>query len=186
MTGAVTLRETLQADIPTFWEHQLDPVAVQMAAFTAKQPPDPQRFNAHWARLLGDEQVVKRSVLVDGAVAGLMVSWPQEGRREISYWLGRKYWGRGSATSALRMLLAEDLTRPLHARAALDNVGSIRVLQKCGFVIEAHERGFANARGEEIDEVVMVLREGQATPPSAGINSVPRGSYTFRGCRNMQ
>jgi RimJ/RimL family protein N-acetyltransferase len=158
MAGVVTLRETVQADVEIFWEHQLDPAAVRMAAFTAKQPPDPERFKAHWARLFGDERVVKRSVLVDGAVAGLMVSWEQEGRREISYWLGREYWGRGIATSALRIFLEQESRRPLHARAATDNVGSIRVLEKCGFAIEAHERGFANARGEEIDEVVMVLK----------------------------
>jgi RimJ/RimL family protein N-acetyltransferase len=158
MTTPVTLREVVEADVAIFFEHQLDPVAVQMAAFTAKQPADPERFKAHWARLFGDEQIVKRSVLADGAVAGLMVSWPQEGRREISYWLGREYWGRGIATSALRMFLEQELRRPLHARAALDNVGSIRVLEKCGFVIKAHERGFANARGGEIEEVVMVLK----------------------------
>jgi len=158
MTTCVTLRDVAEADVAIFFEHQLDPVAVQMAAFTAKQPADSHRFKAHWTRLLGDEQIVKRTVLVDGAVAGLMVSWQQEGRREISYWLGREYWGRGIATSALRMFLAQELTRPLHARAALDNRASIRVLEKCGFVIEAHERGFANARGEEIDEVLMVLK----------------------------
>ena len=158
VTTRVTLREVVEADVAIFFEHQLDPVAVQMAAFTTKQPADPERFKAHWARLFGDEQIVKRSVLVDGAVAGLMVSWQQEGRREISYWLGQEYWGRGIATSALRMFLEQELRRPLHARAALDNVGSIRVLEKCGFAIEGHDRGFANARGEEIDEVVMVLK----------------------------
>ena len=47
--------------------------------------------------------------------------------------------------------------RPLYARAAADNAGSLRVLQKCGFRVTARAQGFANARGEEIDEFVLTL-----------------------------
>jgi RimJ/RimL family protein N-acetyltransferase len=47
--------------------------------------------------------------------------------------------------------------RPLHARAAADNIASVRVLEKCGFVVTGHDRGFANARGTEIDEVLLTL-----------------------------
>jgi RimJ/RimL family protein N-acetyltransferase len=59
----------------------------------------------------------------------------------------------------LRELLGVVPDRPLYARAAADNAGSVRVLEKCGFVLTGHERGFANARGEEIDEVVLTLAE---------------------------
>lgn len=48
--------------------------------------------------------------------------------------------------------------RPLYARAAKDNVASIRVLEKCGFRISGYERAFANARGEEIEEAILELR----------------------------
>jgi RimJ/RimL family protein N-acetyltransferase len=48
--------------------------------------------------------------------------------------------------------------RPLYARAAKDNIASLRVLEKCGFTIAGYERGFANARGEEVEEVVLELR----------------------------
>lgn len=61
------------------------------------------------------------------------------------------------ATAALRELLAEVRERPLYARAAADNAGSRRVLEKCGFRLTARASGFANARGEEIDEVVLTL-----------------------------
>jgi hypothetical protein len=58
-------------------------------------------------------------------------------------------------------------TRPLYARAARDNFASLRVLEKCGFWIVGYERGFACARGEEIEEVVLELTgdvpEAQAT-----------------------
>jgi RimJ/RimL family protein N-acetyltransferase len=47
--------------------------------------------------------------------------------------------------------------RPLHARAAHDNLGSLRVLEKCGFQRVGTDRYFANARGREIEEVILRL-----------------------------
>jgi len=58
---------------------------------------------------------------------------------------------------ALGLFLNEVLVRPLYARAAKDNTTSIRILNKCGFKLIGHERGFANARGIEIEEVVLEL-----------------------------
>ena len=40
---------------------------------------------------------------------------------------------------------------------AKDNAGSIRVLDECGFRLVGTERGFANARGAEIEELLFVL-----------------------------
>jgi len=81
------------------------------------------------------------------------------GEREVTYWIGRSYWGRGIATSALRAFLTIDRSRPLHARVAHDNVASHRVLEKCGFRLVATERGFAEARSGEIEEFVLRLEE---------------------------
>src|SRR5262249_44237054 len=83
---------------------------------------------------------------------------PWSGKLEVSYWIGRAFWGKGIATKALAALLGSVKTRPLYARAARDNIASIRVLEKCGFMNAGYDRGFANARGEEIDEVVFELR----------------------------
>jgi RimJ/RimL family protein N-acetyltransferase len=79
------------------------------------------------------------------------------GEREVTYWIGRSHWGKGIATSALRAFLAVDLSRPLHARVAYDNVASRRVLEKCGFRFIATERSFAQARSAEIEEQVLRL-----------------------------
>jgi RimJ/RimL family protein N-acetyltransferase len=83
---------------------------------------------------------------------------------EVTYWLGREFWGPGIATAALRKLLEIVAERPLVARAAADNAASIRVLEKCGFVFSGRARGFANARGEEVEEVILVL----PGPPGEG------------------
>ncbi len=105
-----------------------------MADFPARER---EPFMAHWARIRADPTNVLRTIVVgDGAaggeVAGNAVSWEQSGHRMIGYWLGRAYWGRGIATAALKLFVA-DLGRPLHADVAPHNIGSLRVLEKCGF-----------------------------------------------------
>ncbi len=162
MTGDaphLVLRDVTEDDLPVFFEHQLDADANRMAAFTAKDPADRAAFMAHWARVLGDAGNINKTVLVDGQVAGHVASFEQSGQREVTYWLGRGYWGRGLATRALSALLEQVKVRPLHARAAKDNVASLHVLRKCGFVITGDDKGFANARGTETEEFILVLHE---------------------------
>ena len=65
--------------------------------------------------------------------------------------------GKGVATSALAEFLEIVAIRPIYARVAFDNHGSRRALEKCGFVVTNSESGFANARGEEIEEFVLTL-----------------------------
>ena len=43
------------------------------------------------------------------------------------------------------------------ARVAKENLGSIRVLGKCGFEVTGEARGFANARGERVEELLLSL-----------------------------
>ena len=154
----VTLREVRDTDLPIFFEHQQDKDAVYMAAFTHKDPTDRTAFDAHWAKIRASESVINRTIEVDGRVAGHIASFDMFGDREITYWIGREYWGQGVATAALTRLLETETIRPLYGRAAKDNIGSIRVLEKCGFVLVGEDKGFANARQEEIAEVVLKLQ----------------------------
>ncbi|MFF7197942.1 GNAT family N-acetyltransferase [Streptomyces sp. NPDC088197] len=155
----VILREVRDSDLPVFFVQMQDPEAVRMAAFTAEDPSDSARFHAHWARVRATPGVVNRTVVAasDGTVVGHAAVYGPPEEREVTYWIGREFWGRGAATAALRQLLAVAPERPLHARAAADNPGSIRVLRKCGFHPTGTDRGFANARGEDIDEVLLTL-----------------------------
>jgi RimJ/RimL family protein N-acetyltransferase len=154
----VSLREVRDDDLPVFYSDFNDPEGIRMAAFTAKDPSDRTHFEAHWARIREDPSVIARTVVGEGdEIVGNAAVFGPIDEREVTYWIGREYWGRGAATAALRELLSIVPERPLHARAAADNGGSIRVLEKCGFAVTGIERGFANARGEEIDEVVLIL-----------------------------
>jgi RimJ/RimL family protein N-acetyltransferase len=156
----VLLRAVDPEDLPVFFEQQLDPEANRMAAFTAADPSDREAFAARWARILADDTVTVTTILADdGAVAGSVMLWRDVALDgpEVSYWLGREYWGRGLATAALQLFLLEIRIRPLYGRAAKDNAASIRVLEKCGFTLDREERGYAPGRGEEIAEVVLRL-----------------------------
>ena len=150
----VTLRAATESDLPIFFEHQRDPEANHMAAFPAR---DRETFMAHWAKTLGDGSVTMRTVVVDGKVAGNVVSWDQEGRREVGYWIGREFWGKGIATRALSAFLSQETTRPLYAYVASHNVASIRVPEKCGFGIWDEETESSNEPHDEVAEVILKL-----------------------------
>ncbi|MFB6667056.1 MULTISPECIES: GNAT family N-acetyltransferase [unclassified Streptomyces] len=155
----VSLRAVEDADLPLFFAWMSDPDATRVAAFTPKDPTDRAAFDAHWARIRSRSGgVVMRTAVADGVVVGHVGAYGEVGDRQVTYWIDRAHWGRGLATAALRAFLDETPTRPLHARAAADNLGSRRVLEKCGFVVTGTDRGFAQARGEEIDEVLVTLR----------------------------
>ena len=143
----VELRAVTEADLPLFYEHQLDPEAGRMAAFTAR---DHEAFTAHWHKIMHDDQAAPRTIEVEGEVAGNIVSWEQDGAREVGYWIDKAFWGRGVATRALALFLDEFPERPLRAHVAEHNVGSIRVLERCGFTISGRQ-------SIDVDEVVLTL-----------------------------
>jgi RimJ/RimL family protein N-acetyltransferase len=151
----IDLRPVHDSDLPVFYRQMNDPEALRMAAFTPEDPADWSQFEDHWKRVRSSALV--RTVLTDGDVVGHAAVYGEPGEREVTYWVDRAYWGKGIATAALRALLAEVPERPLYARAAADNAGSLRVLEKCGFRVTAHASGFAHARGEETPEVVLKL-----------------------------
>jgi RimJ/RimL family protein N-acetyltransferase len=159
MTVQCALREVRDEDLAVLFDQWADPVAAQMAAFTSPDHMDRDAFERRWARLRADETLINRVIVVDGEVAGTIGSWGDHGEREITYWIGRSHWGKGIATCALDAFLTVDLSRPLHARVASDNVASHRVLEKCGFRVIATDRGFAEARSREIEELVLRLEQ---------------------------
>jgi RimJ/RimL family protein N-acetyltransferase len=157
------LREMTGDDLPVFFEQQLDPAANHMAAFPPSDPTNRDAFMTHWRRLLANEDIIKRTILFEGQVAGHIECFPQFGLPSVGYWIGSEYWGRGIATAALEQFLKLVDERPLYARAARDNIGSLRVLEKCGFTRYGRDSAFSNARGAEVEEVIMVLHGGEGT-----------------------
>jgi RimJ/RimL family protein N-acetyltransferase len=150
------MREPIETDLPVLFEQQLDPEANFMVAFISRDPSNREAFMAHWHKILGDENVLVCTITYAGRVAGSVLSYLDEGKPEVGYWLGREFWGKGIATQALQEFLDQvNTTRPIYARVAKDNLGSRRVLEKCGFAVIGEAIGFANARGKEIEELVL-------------------------------
>lgn len=93
----------------------------------------------------------------DGRLAGSIASFPLDGQTEITYWIDRAFWGAGIATRALALLLELVPDRPLYARAASDNAGSLRVLHKSGFRAIGTETSYAAGRNGVIEETILRL-----------------------------
>jgi len=140
MTGEVTIRETLESDWPVLFENQHDPASSAMAGVPAR---DWDAYVAHKQKIRTDEANLTWTILYDGRIVGDVVSFPHEGRREVGYRIGQQYWGKGIATQALRLFLDVERRRPLYGYLLSSNIGSRRVLEKCGFTVigEEHEDG---------------------------------------------
>ena len=148
--GAKVLRDVRADDLDAFFEHQREPEANAMAIFP---PRDREAFDAHWRRILADDTLIKKTIVHGDQVAGNVLSWQQDGQQLVGYWVGRAFWGKGLATRALQELVTELTTRPLHAWVATSNVGSIRVLEKCGFVQ-------VGSRTTDVEELLFELGDG--------------------------
>ena len=153
----VSLRPLEDRDLDTIFQQMADPESVRMAAFTAADQTDRRAFLDRLSRVRADASATNRVIEVDGAVAGTIASFLIDHQREVTYWVDRALWGKGIASAALQLLLAETAERPLYARAASDNLGSLRVLEKAGFQRIGVNRGFALGRGEEIEETILRL-----------------------------
>ena len=131
--------------------------AVAMAAFTAEDPDDRDAFDAHMVRVLNAPANTNRAITCDGQLVGSIASFLSGDETEVTYWIDRTAWGRGIASRALELLLELVPARPLYARAASDNIASLRVLRKAGFGIIGTEISYAAARRGEIEETILRL-----------------------------
>jgi RimJ/RimL family protein N-acetyltransferase len=150
---AILLRDVIDSDLPSLYEQQLDPEATAMAAFPSR---DKEAFYAHSKKIMGDASLIFKTIIFDGQVAGSIGSWEMDGNREVGYWLGREFWGKGIATQALAEFMKIVVTRPLFAHVAKHNLGSKRVLEKCGFTVIG-EDSYNNPAGVEVQEFVLKL-----------------------------
>lgn len=156
-TSDVALRPVADGDLDALFAQLNDPESVRMAAFTNRDPSDRDAFNAHMDRVRSSPGILERAIVCDGVLAGSIASFVIEGDTEVTYWIDRQYWGRGIATRALGLLLPLIPVRPVFARAASDNAGSLRVLLKCGFKIVGTNWDYAPGRDAVIEETILRL-----------------------------
>lgn len=102
----------------------------------ASTPRDRAALAANWHRIMANDRIVARTIVVDAKIAGHVVSWEADGHREVGYSVAREFWGSGVATTALGELLKLVDERPLEAWIAPHNAGSMRVVEKNGFTFD--------------------------------------------------
>jgi RimJ/RimL family protein N-acetyltransferase len=154
MERAVLLREVAELDLLEFYSHQKANCTV---AAGRENLTDLTAFFERWRKILDEPKYKTRTIVADGQVMGYIGHFLRSDQPEVSYELGKQHWGKGFATSALQQFLREVAVRPLYARAAKDNTGSIRVLQKCGFSVVGEDR-FIAAQGHEVEEFIFALQ----------------------------
>jgi [ribosomal protein S5]-alanine N-acetyltransferase len=155
----IKLVKTKITDLYTLFQFQLDKEGGYLAAFMPKDPTDETAYLNKYTKLLDNPTVNNQTILLDNSIVGSIAKFVMAGDTEITYWIDRKFWGQGIASTALKFFLKIEQTRPIYGRVAFDNYGSQKVLEKCGFVKIGTDKGFANARQAEIEEYIYKLED---------------------------
>lgn len=151
------LKPTTNKDLEHLFIFQTDEQSNYLAAFTPADPFNKEAYMQKWTGILQRPDVFMQTICINNEVVGSVARFFIEHEAEVSYWLNQSYWNKGIATAALKQLIMMDNTRPLFARVAFDNIASQRVLEKCGFLRIGENRGYANARNQEIEEFIYKL-----------------------------
>lgn len=160
-----TVRAWRTSDVPALVAHANN-------ANIARQLRDrfPHPYTAADARRFIDGVIAVRPVTtfaieVDGeAVGGVGFSPGSDVERfsaEIGYWLAERFWGRGIATEAVRLVSEYAFDKcnllRLFALPFADNVRSTRVLEKAGYTREAILRSSSVKGGVPRDQALYAL-----------------------------
>lgn len=81
---------------------------------------------------------------------------------ELGYWLAEPFWGKGLITQAIKQIVAYSFQtfeiERIFARPFGNNPASQRVLEKCGFNLEARLKSTIFKNGEYLDELIYAVR----------------------------
>ena len=157
------LREFTKSDIASITRHANNPSVVR---YLSHRMPYPYTVDdAKWWVKVGCRQVgLNRAIDVDGECVGVVgILWGEHERAysaEIGYWLGEAFWGRGIMTQAIiemtDAVFAETGIVRLSAPVYSPNRASMRVLEKCGYALEAIHRKAIFKHGAFMDEHLFV------------------------------
>jgi [ribosomal protein S5]-alanine N-acetyltransferase len=155
----ITLNKTEAGDLNILFQFQTDKEGIYLAAFTPNNPNDKPAYIEKYSKFLTDPTINMQTIKANDEIVGSISKFIMENKAEITYWIDRKFWGQGIATTALNDFLKIEHTRPIYGRVAFDNYGSQKVLEKCGFLKIGEDKGFANARQIEIEEYIYKLSD---------------------------
>ncbi len=104
---------------------------------------------------------------IDGKASGGIGLHPQTDihikNAELGYWLAEPFWGQGIMTKAVLQMVDYgfknlDINR-IFARPFGSNIGSQKVIEKAGFVLEGKFKDTIYKNGEYLDELIYAVRK---------------------------
>jgi [ribosomal protein S5]-alanine N-acetyltransferase len=129
-------------------------------------PDSVEKWKLFLEYAISKKSILYRAIEINGeAVGGIGIS-PQSGiyriNAELGYWLGQDYWGQGIITNAIteivKLAFEKFTINRIYATPFENNVASHKVLEKCGFKLEARFEKIVNKNGEFLDELVYAIR----------------------------
>lgn len=139
----IELRDFLTEDKEHLVSYLNDDSVTKYLSARLPQPYTPEA--ADWWLSIGSKIGIVKAITHNGILVGSISAIPGEFERqksaEIGYWIATPFWGRGFASKALAefsdaLFLKTDLVR-LYAPVFEGNTASAKVLEKCGFTLEA-------------------------------------------------
>ncbi len=153
----IKLDKTTKEDLETLFVFQTNKDGIMMAAFTSENPSDKVTYMKKWTAIVDNPKIKMVTIRLENIIVGSVIHFDIMSETNVSYWIDQNFWGKGIATEALNEFIKGSDKRPLFGMVAYDNIGSQKVLEKCGFKSIGKEKGFANARKKEIEEFVYRL-----------------------------
>lgn len=170
-TPRLLLREVTEADIPAIHELHSLPETDQYNTMGIPETLRVTHDLVHtWLQM---QEATPRTLYVFAIVLkenpqlaglfGMILSAPKKKSAEVWYKLHKDHWRRGYASEALECMLQFAFeTLALHrieAGCAVENMASIRVLEKAGMLREGHRRKALPIRGQWVDNYEYALLE---------------------------
>ena len=155
--GGIVLRPFTEKDVPEVAAACRDPEIARWIPVPVPYSEDDARTYIATAR--------EARAIVDAHTGELLgsIGWRvvDQGNVQIGYWVKRDAWGRGVATTALKLLsrwaLAELGVERVQLLAEPGNRASCRVAEKAGFAAEGTLRRYLDVRGERRDGIMFAL-----------------------------
>jgi ribosomal-protein-alanine N-acetyltransferase len=162
-SGSIVVRDWREADAPELAAQANDRRVWLGLRDVFPHPYSIEDARAFISTAMGMSPRTFLAIEVDGRIAGgigfVLKTDVERISAEVGYWLGHEYWGRGIATTAVRLLTRHAFEqrpelRRLYATPFANNPGSARVLEKAGYVREAVLRQSVIKDGQVLDQLV--------------------------------
>lgn len=161
-----SLRSWTESDLPNLIKYANN---LNIATYMSDMFPHPYDEKGGLNFLKFTQQASPRTILAidhEGEAIGSVGLHPQRDvwhkNAEIGYWLAEPFWGKGIMTHTVKEMVSYGFKNfgfeRIFGRVYGSNTGSIRVLEKAGFVFEAHLIRTVFKYGRFEDEIIYGIR----------------------------